>query len=120
MSKYGVVSGPYFPTFGLNTDQKISLSLRIQSDYERIWTRNNSVFGRFSRSVFVENTVSDVLNNFSATLSKRDSFIRCFFNRNVIKHFFTEYLRATTSNLTVHLSNEYSQKDISVKKWRLQ
>ena len=22
VSKYGVISGPYFPTFGLNTDQK--------------------------------------------------------------------------------------------------
>ena len=28
VSKYGVISGPYFPAFGLNTDQKLL----------RIWT----------------------------------------------------------------------------------
>ena len=39
--KYGVISGPYFPLFGLN--------LRIQSEYRKIRTRNNSVFGHFSR-----------------------------------------------------------------------
>ena len=33
---YGVISGPYFP---------------IQSKYRKTWTRNNSVFGRFSRSM---------------------------------------------------------------------
>ena len=38
--KYGVISGPYFPLFGLN--------LRIQSEYRKIRTRNNSVFGHFS------------------------------------------------------------------------
>ena len=32
LSKYGVISGSYFPAFGLNTDQ-------------------NSVFGHFSRSI---------------------------------------------------------------------
>ena len=34
VSKYGVISGPYFP----------------QSEYRKIRTRNNSVFGHFSRS----------------------------------------------------------------------
>ena len=50
VSKYGVFSGPYFPTFGLNTD-RYSVSLRIQSDCEKIRTRKNSVFGHFSRSL---------------------------------------------------------------------
>ena len=30
--------------------------LRIQSEYRKIRTRNNSVFGHFSRSVFIEPT----------------------------------------------------------------
>ena len=43
LSKNGVFSGPYFPVFGLN--------LRIQSEYKKIRTRKNSVFGHFSRNV---------------------------------------------------------------------
>ena len=50
VSKYGVISGPYFPVFGVNTEI-CSVNLRIQSEYRKIWTRNNSVFGHFSRSV---------------------------------------------------------------------
>ena len=34
VSKYGVISGPYFPVFGLN----------IQSECRKIRTRNNSVY----------------------------------------------------------------------------
>ena len=48
MSKYRVISGPYFPVFGLNTEV-YSVNLRIQSEYRKTWTRNNSVFGHFSR-----------------------------------------------------------------------
>ena len=33
-------SGPYFPTFGLNTE-RYTLSLRIQSKCGKIWTRIN-------------------------------------------------------------------------------
>ena len=44
--KYGVFSGPYFPVFGLNTE----IYLRVQSEYKKIRTRKNSVFGHFSRS----------------------------------------------------------------------
>ena len=43
------MSGPYFPVFGLNTE-RYSVSLRMQSEYRKIWTRNSSVFGHFSRS----------------------------------------------------------------------
>ena len=49
MSKYGVFSGPYFPTFALNTE-RYGVSLRIQSECGKIWTRKNSLFGQFSRS----------------------------------------------------------------------
>ena len=49
VSKYGVFFGPYFPIFRLNTEI-YSVNLRIKSDYRRIRTKKNSVFGRFSRS----------------------------------------------------------------------
>ena len=49
MSKYGVISGLYFPAFGLNTE-RYEVSLRIQSECGKIRTRNNSVFGHFSGS----------------------------------------------------------------------
>ena len=49
MSKYGVISGPYFPVFELNTEI-YSVNLRTQSEHMKIWTRKNSVFGHFSRS----------------------------------------------------------------------
>ena len=49
VSKYGVISGPYFPVFGLN--MKIyGVNLSIQSEYRKIRTRNNSIFGHFSCS----------------------------------------------------------------------
>ena len=50
VSKYGVLSGPYFPVFGLNTEF-YSVNLRIQSKYGKIGTRKNSEFGHFSHSV---------------------------------------------------------------------
>ena len=53
--KYGVLSGPYFPVFGLNTE-RYGVSLRIQSECWKIWTRKNSVFGHFSRSECVRSS----------------------------------------------------------------
>ena len=38
VSKYGVLSGPYFPVFSLNT-KIYSVSLRIQSQYRKIRAR---------------------------------------------------------------------------------
>ena len=49
ISKYGVISGPYFPVFGVNTEI-YGVHLRIQYEYRKIWTRKNSVFGHFSPS----------------------------------------------------------------------
>ena len=49
MSQYGVISDPHFPVFGLNT-KIYSANLRIQSEYRKIRTRKNSVFGLFSHS----------------------------------------------------------------------
>ena len=50
VSKYGVISGPYFPVFRLNMEI-YSGNLHIQFEYRKIWTKNYSVFGHFSRSV---------------------------------------------------------------------
>ena len=54
VSKYGVISVPYFPAFGLNTE-RYEVSLRIQPECGKTRTRNNSVFGLFSRSLFSGN-----------------------------------------------------------------
>ena len=43
------ISGPYFPTFGLNTEI-YSLNLPIPSKCGKIRSRKNSDFGRFSHS----------------------------------------------------------------------
>ena len=49
VSKSGVISGPCLPVFGLKTEI-YGINIRIQSEYRKIRTRNNSVFGHFSRS----------------------------------------------------------------------
>ena len=83
VSKYGVISGPYFLTFGLNTG-RYGVSLRIQFECVKIWTRKNSVFRHFSRSgnfederfyinlLTTENLRSLVeVNAFSTSMSKQ-------------------------------------------------
>ena len=60
LSKYGVISGPYFPVFGLNTEI-YSVNLRIQSEYRKIRTRNNSVFGQFPCSGTSRNWIKSLL-----------------------------------------------------------
>ena len=46
------IYGQYFSVFRLNTEI-YSANIRFQSEYRKIRTRNNSVFGPFSRSVIV-------------------------------------------------------------------
>ena len=53
VSKYGVISGPYFPAFGLNTE-RYKVSLCIQSKCGKIRTRDNSLFGHFSRGELIK------------------------------------------------------------------
>ena len=48
VSKYGVISGPYLPAFGLNTERYFGF-LGIQSECGEIRTRNKSVFGLFTQ-----------------------------------------------------------------------
>ena len=50
VSKYGVFPGPYVHVFGLNTEI-YEVNVRIHSEYRKIRTRKNSVFGHFSHSV---------------------------------------------------------------------
>ena len=49
MSNYGVIAGLYFPVFELNT-KIYGVNLCIQSEYRKIRSRNNPVFGHFSRN----------------------------------------------------------------------
>ena len=49
MFKYGVISGPYFAVFRLNTEIYF-VNIRIKSEYKKIRTRNNFVFGHLLRS----------------------------------------------------------------------
>ena len=49
VSKYGVISGQYFLTSRLNTG-RYGVSLRIQFECGKIWTRKKSLFRHFSRS----------------------------------------------------------------------
>ena len=53
VSKYGVISGPYFSAFGVNTE-RYEVSLRIHSECGKIRTRNNSVFGHLFICVVCE------------------------------------------------------------------
>ena len=71
VSKYGVISGPYFPVFGLNTEI-YEVNLRIQSEYRNKRTRNNSVFGHFSRRVNVRILKVQVSKSFSVYSSFSD------------------------------------------------
>ena len=49
--KCEVFSGPYFPVFGLNAN------LRIQSEYGKIRTTKNFLFGHFSHTVSFQSTL---------------------------------------------------------------
>ena len=61
VSEYGVLSSPYFPVFGLNTEIYRE-NLRIQFEYRKIRTRKNSVFGHF-HAVFDYFYFQDILWN---------------------------------------------------------
>ena len=65
-SKYGVISGPYFSLFELNTEI-YSVNFRVQSKYRKIRTRNNSVFGHFTRSVILSRVRLDSVSVLSFT-----------------------------------------------------
>ena len=58
-SKYGVFFGPYVPLFRLTTEI-YGVNIRIQSEYRKIRTRKNSIFGHFTRSVFFPKMGNDI------------------------------------------------------------
>ena len=65
VSKYGVFSGPHFPVFGLNTEIYF-VNIRIQSEFGKIRTRDNSVFGHFSRrAIFTKSSIIDIWQTFN-------------------------------------------------------
>ena len=51
MSKYGVLSGPYFPAFGLNTES-YSVALRFQSECGKIRSRKTPYLDTFQAVIF--------------------------------------------------------------------
>ena len=72
VSKYGVISGPYFPAFEVNTE-RYEVSLRIHSECGKIQTRNNSVFGHFSRS--------DTVCYKDESMLRKKVFLKDFFSK---------------------------------------
>ena len=77
-SKHGVFSGPYFRIFGLNAEV-YSVNLCIQSEYKKIRTRKNSVFGHFSRSVWKQSLQSFQKFSFFILPSAKIQLLRKFF-----------------------------------------
>ena len=69
VSKYGVISGPYFPAFELNTER--------YSECGEIQTRNNSGFGHFSRSAWHHENNFQSLFKQSRILVSRDNIPFC-------------------------------------------
>ena len=72
VSQYEVISDPYLPVFRLKKEI-FSVTLRIQSEYKKVRTRNNSVFGHYhavSVTVFrFKDLTKWVKKVFSLTLS---------------------------------------------------
>ena len=73
VSRYGVISAPYFHVFGLNTEI-YGVNLGIQFEYRKIRTRNNSVFGHFHAvgdKQVRENPYSDIFQAMLCSLIQR-------------------------------------------------
>ena len=99
MSKYGVISGSYFLVFELNTERYF-VYLRIQSECGKIRTRNNPVFGHFSRSEQFRGVPKN--NCFVKILKNRRSRLEVICKKGFLKNFanFTgKHLRARASFL---------------------
>ena len=95
-------SGPYFPVFGMNTEI-YGVNLRIQSEYSKIQTRKNSVFGYFSRSHNNKQILILKPREHLATIE-----IMWYIPRNLMLLFFGRY---QLFMLFIGLSNRYSHMD---------
>ena len=68
------ISGPHFLAFELNTE-RYEVSLRIQSECGKIWTRNNYVFGHFSRSLKLLKLNESLDDPSLFLLTRKDTFL---------------------------------------------
>ena len=101
-----VISGPYFPLFWMNTEI-YSANLRIQSEYRKIRTRENFLFGHFSRS--------NTLNKFPHRLCVFD--IDIFLHYTWLRNFYYSTFPAgiylfivnNTSTITCKISSELTK-----------
>ena len=80
VSKYGFISGPYYP----------DPALRIQSEYRKIRTKNNSVFGHFSRSALFTTRFSTSFSTIFSTIFEniKKWCISTFFNNDWPKNYY--------------------------------
>ena len=100
VSKCGVFSGPYFPVFRLNT-KIYEVNLHIQSEYRKLKTRKNIVFGHFSRSVCQINKSSDLLLRLASDYKKGKTYryYKCEFVKETLHTMFGQLLRKMARDL---------------------
>ena len=107
-SKYGIFSGPHFSVCGVNSEIYF-VSLRIQSEYGKIWIRKNCIWTLFTQcspvnilmeSIFVEKMW--IINQFY------------FVSNEIATHIFFE---ACCILLTLWLMNDY--KNFTKMAWWL-
>ena len=75
VSKYGVFSGPYSDWI-----RRFTVNLRIQSEYRKIQTRKNSVFGHFTQWLLPRLSYIYWLINFNVSIDKKLNAICIFAN----------------------------------------
>ena len=63
VSRYGIFYGPYFPTFGPNTERYF-VFLHITYECGKIRTRKNSEFGHISHSVIFSSFLDELYSIF--------------------------------------------------------
>ena len=84
VSKYGIISGPYFAVFGLNTE-RYGVSLHIQFKFRKIRSRYDSVFGHFSRSASIYLSIYPV-DTRTKNVRTKDVHKRTFIFGSIWKH----------------------------------
>ena len=106
-------SSPYFPAFGLNTD-RLSVSLRIQSECRKIWIRITPNTDSFYSVLLFQ---SDYFFK-NVTFPYHYFFTRFFFRKGTFFHSCTSFLSSKVSLTTVTCSDSmgvFSCKSIIVE-----
>ena len=93
------LSGPYFPAFGLNAE-RYGLSLRIQSECGKMWTRkipNTDTFyavnnipipeSPFSKTIVVSTHLNKIKNKQKKKKKKKTLYLAAMFKANKEKYF---------------------------------